>query len=347
MAVRKRGSSWLADFMVAGTRYRETFKMQDEAAVWEEDTRTALKRGLPLPKAKSEAEKQKLRAGTIREVLDRASREHWANLPDPQARKNAELFVRWCGPKASLQQALSEENVRKFMHEHLRDERHCSNSTINKYMNSISILIQHSDVTPYKLPRQKDRQGGRKRFFTQAEVRQITQTLKLWGRHDALDFFHVLLDTGARPYVELKAAKWSDIVNGTHISFNESKDGNARTLPLTERSRKIIERIQAQREDLQAGPFSHITQPMMHCLWDRVRAHHPNLKDAPLYTTRHTCASWQAMAGIDMRRIQVWLGHKSIQTTQIYAHLSPDHLVDNLRALEPAADGSERLAQVA
>jgi len=40
---------------------------------------------------------------------------------------------------------------------------------------------------------------------------------------------------------------------------------------------------------------------------------------------RHTGASWLAMAGVDMRVIQELLGHKSIQTTQRYAHLSPDY----------------------
>jgi integrase len=39
---------------------------------------------------------------------------------------------------------------------------------------------------------------------------------------------------------------------------------------------------------------------------------------------RHTSASWLAMDGVDLHRIQRLLGHESLRTTQRYAHLSPD-----------------------
>ena len=38
---------------------------------------------------------------------------------------------------------------------------------------------------------------------------------------------------------------------------------------------------------------------------------------------RHTFASWAAMAGVDIRVIKEWLGHKSIQTTMKYAAVRP------------------------
>jgi site-specific recombinase XerD len=36
---------------------------------------------------------------------------------------------------------------------------------------------------------------------------------------------------------------------------------------------------------------------------------------------RHTFASWLAIAGVSLRRIQELLGHKSITTTERYSHL--------------------------
>jgi len=48
-------------------------------------------------------------------------------------------------------------------------------------------------------------------------------------------------------------------------------------------------------------------------------------EDAPQRLTphslRHTFASWLAIAGVSVRRIQELLGHKSITTTERYAHL--------------------------
>ncbi len=47
-----------------------------------------------------------------------------------------------------------------------------------------------------------------------------------------------------------------------------------------------------------------------------------------LHTLRHTFGSHCAMAGIPIPTIAKWMGHASTKTTEIYAHLSPEHLDD-------------------
>lgn len=46
-----------------------------------------------------------------------------------------------------------------------------------------------------------------------------------------------------------------------------------------------------------------------------------------LHALRHTFASHLVMKGVDLPTVQKLMGHSDIQTTMIYAHLAPDHLV--------------------
>lgn len=48
------------------------------------------------------------------------------------------------------------------------------------------------------------------------------------------------------------------------------------------------------------------------------------------HTFRHTFASWLRIDGVGLDRIQEWLGHSSITTTEIYAHLSPENARDEI-----------------
>ncbi len=47
----------------------------------------------------------------------------------------------------------------------------------------------------------------------------------------------------------------------------------------------------------------------------------------------HTFASHLIMNGVDLPTVQKLLGHSDIQTTMIYAHLAPNHLVESVNKL--------------
>ncbi len=45
-------------------------------------------------------------------------------------------------------------------------------------------------------------------------------------------------------------------------------------------------------------------------------------KKATPHTLRHTFASIKLQRGVNVRQVQEWLGHKNLNTTQLYTHLN-------------------------
>lgn len=52
------------------------------------------------------------------------------------------------------------------------------------------------------------------------------------------------------------------------------------------------------------------------------------------HTLRHTCGTWMAQRGVPLHHIGGWLGHSHTRTTELYAHHSPDHLLEAKRAMD-------------
>jgi site-specific recombinase XerD len=52
------------------------------------------------------------------------------------------------------------------------------------------------------------------------------------------------------------------------------------------------------------------------------------------HVLRHTFASRLVMAGVDIRTVQEFMGHKDIDMTLRYAHLSPNHKQAAMKMLE-------------
>lgn len=335
MAVRQRGGKYQADVTFRGQRIRHAFDTEAEAVAWEHNARAAVALGKepPSPGAKKIGGGDN---GTMQNVLRAAEKLHWGNKPSAAGQiRNARVFVEWAGPSLAPAQVLTEDKIREFQL-HLMEERKVGNATINKYFSAISILAKMARVK-VEVPWIKDAIGTRTRYMTEEEVAAAIKTFRQLGEDDMADFVTFLIDTGARPYAEGLALEWG------HMTLKEttgtvtlvSKTRVVRTLPLTQRTLAILKARQARMKPLgKRGPFADLRRTHVDHAWRRLRTVLPALEDTVPYTCRHTCCSWQVIKGIDFRRVKDWMGHTTIITTMRYAHLAPNHLLDNLAALE-------------
>lgn len=215
-------------------------------------------------------------------------------------------------------------------------QRDNSNATINRKMAALSKLLRkaHKMGDVQSLPEFKrlKEKAGRIRFLEPDEETRLFAAIfeksELYGR-----FCIFLIDTGAR-LGEGTGLRWQDI-HGERVTFWLTKSGKSRSMPLTERAVAAIQACDRTRR----GPFSGIVQAKFRAAWNEAKDEIGlgSEPDVVPHILRHTCASRLVQGGIDIRRVQTWLGHQTLQMTMRYAHLASGDLDICVPVLERAA----------
>jgi integrase len=133
-----------------------------------------------------------------------------------------------------------------------------------------------------------------------------------------------LLHTGMRRS-ELYNLRWRDIdLPNRKITVKpyrgySTKSKRGRTIPISDALAKSL-KVQGRNNDYACRPYGGLNT-----LYKKFSSLLKSLNlSGNLHDLRHTFASHAAMSGVPIPVIQRWLGHADIQTTMIYAHLSPD-----------------------
>lgn len=216
-----------------------------------------------------------------------------------------------------------------------------ANGTVNRKLAIISKVLKKAeqkgyiDRVPYiqRLPESE----GRVRFLTLEEEGELLTLLTHWGYEAARDAVIVLIDTGIRTG-ELYKLCIDDVDfgrgNNGIITLNDTKNGSSRSVPLTNRAKEALTRlIQASNDHEQILPKGNT---WLRNIWDRAKRA-LGKEDDEYYVPhilRHTCCSRLVQKGAPLKKVQAWMGHKTITTTMRYAHLCPDDLYSMTDLLE-------------
>lgn len=116
-----------------------------------------------------------------------------------------------------------------------------------------------------------------------------------------------------------------------------AKNGEHRTVPMTAGLKAIMHEALASRRNARTVFSRETGEPWTVNTFykDFQKAcHRAGIENISPHILRHTYASRLVMAGVDLRTTQELMGHKDIDMTLRYAHLSPSHKRAAVEALE-------------
>ena len=188
----------------------------------------------------------------------------------------------------------------------------------------------------------KMKDNKRFRFLTEKEAELLLNELKKHSL-EMHDIALISLYAGLRAN-EIFSLKWNHILWETNqLAIVDPKNGSTRMAPMHNLVREVI----TQRFDDTVNPDDYIFKSTENKKIQEISKTFPrvvsflgfnkNITDdrqkVVFHTLRHTYASWLVMNGVDLYTVQKLMGHKSIQMTQRYSHLSPEYLEKAVNSL--------------
>ncbi len=190
----------------------------------------------------------------------------------------------------------------------------------------------------------RNREEGRERFFSAAELAEIGDALSEIGDTPGADFFRLMMLTGCRP-VEVMRATWEqfDVEPGFWVKpASTTKQRSVHRAPLSPPALELIEKLRAQKRDSDERvlQFRGNIQAELKKTWKAVRAHAKLKKGDRPYDLRHSFASVGVGGGLSLPIIGKLLGHSNPKITARYAHLGDDPLKEAATKIGAAIAGA-------
>lgn len=329
----KKGTLWYLDYQVEGRRIRKRIGKS--------------KRLAELALADIEVKLERKEAGFA--VKDRALqdfiREYLVYAKGNKAKNSCardEITLRHFTDFIKADKLSAVTAARLEAYKAWRREQGAKPSTLNRELNTLKAMFNKAvawgalahnpakSVQKFREPRKQVR------YLSKDEVKAVLAA----ASERLLPIIETFLHTGLRRD-ELTHLTWADVDFNRESIAVQAKDGwhpkdyEVRHIPMTDRLAAVLKtRTKGESPYVfhtQSGG-THEGNILSRDFRRLVRG--CGIKGVSIHTLRHTFASHLVMSGADLYTVQKLLGHSSIKTTEIYAHLAPDYLRAAMKRLK-------------
>lgn len=319
----------------------ESFSSLALAKKWKRDTESAIEQGrFQFP---SQEKKH-----TLGELIDRYIE---TILPTkPKNARNLKQHLLWWKHELG-HHLLSEIKPSHIAHkrDRLLSQDTCynkprSSTTVVRYIASLShafsIAVKEwewMDENPVRKINKPKLPQGRIRFLDESEKNRLLDACKQSTSVYLYPVVVLALSTGMRKG-ELLTLTWDDIdFERNTILLQSTKNGERRMLPLVGLSLELLKKLNSSCQSKLVFPSpKNLSQPLdIRSAWENA-VQKADIVNFKFHDLRHTAASYLAMNNASLLEIGTLLGHKTVQMTKRYSHLSNEHIIHTAHKLNKA-----------
>jgi integrase len=336
MPISRTSSGFTVSVSRNGLRYRRSFEHRDDAELWEAKAKVALLQDEVPEGCPPAARHPVLTLGRLAEVVY----DHvWSGTKgEVTATINSNFVVEALGADKDIREiGVADGDIL------VRACREAGNgpATINRKLAALSKMLSFAASRGWikakpQFERMKESEG-RVRFMSRLEYEQVLSDL---SEADALmhHLVVVLVETGLR-LGEALDLKWENIdFTSGHIRVWHNKSDKPRSVPMSSKVRQCLQFIGTRPDcypQSHERPFGELTANAVRHRWDAMKARVCLAADKEFtpHCCRHTFASWLVQKGIPIYTVKDLCGHRCIEVTMRYAHLSDANASSAVKAV--------------
>ena len=326
-----KSRSWMYEFVVDGVRYRKTLgdiSRTKAKEIYQRDRAAALEGRYENPK---KAVSPRLSEFVV-DYFD-----YYAANHRPKSTRRHRTSWGSVGPVLGNKKLsdIKPIDIERYRRKRQQDGR--SDVTINRELSflrnlfNMAIKWDRATTNPVREVKFAKEDNGRIRFLTRDEEERLLAACKKPLKPVVVTAIH----TGFR-VSELLSLTWSDVDferRRVQVRAAYAKNGESRSIPMNEVLTGTLEAIRIS----DGAVFRNRTGAPYRCIRTAFEnaVKRAEIDDFTFHDLRHTFASRLVMAGVDLPTVKQLMGHKDIEMTLRYSHLSDDHVQRAVDALVP------------